>query len=96
VSQHMEALESANRIRLERSDFKRKILSGERSITDSFQAECCQTMTVMALLMAQRRWADRRAAKLLSMLGLSELKTVGGLTERQRRLVLDALARRSS
>ena len=42
-------------------------------------------MAVAELLMSQRRWGQTRCHKLLARLPLSEKKTVGSMTDRQRR-----------
>jgi hypothetical protein len=90
--QHMLALEQANRVRLARAALKRKIAAGERDAADVILA-CpweSQSMSVSELLMSQRRWGRTRCRKFLMSIGLSETKTVGSLTERQR-LTLAAL-----
>ena len=42
-------------------------------------------MTISDLLMSQRRWGHTRCRKLLMQVPVSENKTVGSMTERQRR-----------
>jgi len=41
-------------------------------------------MAVADLLMSQRRWGATRSRKIMALLPLSEHKTVGSLTNRQR------------
>ena len=41
-------------------------------------------MTVSELLMSQRRWGRTRCRKYLTAVPLSETKTVGSMTDRQR------------
>ncbi len=41
-------------------------------------------MTVSDLLTSQRRWGSTRCRKLLQSIPMSENKTVGSMTERQR------------
>jgi hypothetical protein len=41
-------------------------------------------MAVADLLMSQRRWGQNRSRKLLGRLPISEQKTVGSMTDRQR------------
>src|SRR5919201_6463253 len=84
--QHMLALERANRVRLARAALKRKVASGtidaaEIALTCPWEAE---SMSVSELLMSQRRWGRTRCRKFLFSIGLSETKTLGTLTERQR------------
>jgi hypothetical protein len=84
--QHMLALARANRVRLARAALKRKVASGaidasEIALTCPWEAE---SMSVSELLMSQRRWGRTRCRKFLFSIGLSETKTLGSLTERQR------------
>jgi len=44
-----------------------------------------ENMTISDLLMSQRRWGHTRCRKLLMQVPVSENKTVGSMTERQRR-----------
>jgi hypothetical protein len=48
-------------------------------------------MTVADVLMSQRRWGTTRCRKALSAVQISETKTVGSLTERQRRALVRRL-----
>lgn len=41
-------------------------------------------MAVADLLMSQRRWGHTRCRKFLSQIPMSEQKTIGSMTERQR------------
>lgn len=84
--QHLRALERANRVRLARAELKRRIAEGETSageviLTSPWEAE---SMAVGDVLMSQRRWGGTRCRKFLAMFQISETKTVGSLTERQR------------
>ena len=47
-------------------------------------------MTIADLLMSQRRWGSTRCRRLLATIPMSETKTVGSMTERQRRALADA------
>jgi hypothetical protein len=85
--QYMRALERANKVRLARADLKRRVATGEVGVAEVI-LECpweAQSMTVSDLLMSQRRWGESRCRKLLAMVPMSETKTVGSMTERQRR-----------
>jgi len=42
-------------------------------------------MAVADLLMSQRRWGQTRCRKFLAQIAMSEKKTVGSMTDRQRR-----------
>src|ERR671922_290666 len=84
--QHMLALERANRVRLARAALKRKIAAGEVDAAEVVLACPWETesMSIGELLMSQRRWGRTRCRKFLFSIGLSETKTLGTLTERQR------------
>ncbi len=91
--QHLRALARANEVRLARAELKRRIHDGELSVADIVldapgEAE---TMTVADLLTSQRRWGTTRCRKLLQAIPMSETKTVGAMTERQRVAVARAL-----
>ena len=48
-------------------------------------------MEVADLLMSQRRWGRTRCRKFLSAIPLAENKTIGSMTERQRRALAASL-----
>jgi hypothetical protein len=92
--QHMRALARANEVRLARAELKRRIAHGELAVaeivmTAPWEAE---SMTISDLLMSQRRWGSTRCRKLLQCVPMSENKTVGSMTERQRRALATLLA----
>jgi hypothetical protein len=85
--QHMRALERANQVRLARAELKRRVAGGEIDAAEVI-LECpweAESMAVADLLMSQRRWGQTRCRKFLAQLPMSEQKTVGSMTERQRR-----------
>jgi hypothetical protein len=49
-------------------------------------------MSVFQLLRSQRRWGPARCQQVLAAVELSENKTIGSLTERQRGLIVAVLA----
>jgi hypothetical protein len=82
----MRALERANAVRLARAELKRRVAIGEISAADvilraPWEAE---SMTVSDLLTSQRRWGHTRSRKFLQCIPMSENKTVGSMTDRQR------------
>ncbi len=87
--QHMQALQRANEVRLARAELKRKV--GEGLITVEEIIVTCPweaaSMTIAELLTSQRRWGRTRCTKFLKHIGMPEAKTVGSMTERQRRLL---------
>lgn len=87
--QRLRALEQANAIRLARAELKRRIADGDVSAAEII-LECpdaARKWTVSELLMAQRRWGSTRCRKFLERNGVSEIKAIGTLTERQRQLL---------
>jgi len=85
--QYMRALERANQVRLARADLKRRVAMGEIHVAQVI-AECpweAESMAVADLLMSQRRWGQTRCRKFLAQVPMSEKKTIGSMTERQRR-----------
>ena len=52
-------------------------------------------MAVADLLMSQRRWGHQRCRKLLGQIPVSETKTVGSLTERQRQALAEPARHRA-
>jgi hypothetical protein len=85
--QHMRALERANQVRLARAELKRRVASGEIGVAEVI-LDCpweADSMAVSDLLMSQRRWGQTRCRKFLAQIPMSEQKTVGSMTERQRR-----------
>ncbi|PTL56560.1 hypothetical protein [Paraconexibacter algicola] len=87
--QHLRALAKANEVRLARAELKRRVLAGELRAAEVI-LECsweAESMTVADLLMAQKRWGRTRCRTFLQRVPLSETKTIGSMTERQRRAV---------
>lgn len=92
--QHLRALQRANEVRLARAELKRRVAEGELTVAEvvlesPWEAE---SMAVADLLMSQRRWGRTRCRRFLAQVPLSETKTIGSLTERQRRAVALALS----
>jgi|GEM_PF-976024 len=99
-AQHLRALHRANEVRLARAGIKRQIARGELSVVDVIRsrAEVTQTMEIAELLTSQRRWGSTRARRFLAEVPMTESKTIGSMTERQRdtlACMLAALAPRS-
>ncbi len=92
--QHLRALSRANEVRLARAELKRRVGCGELSVGDVILGSPweAESMTVADLLMSQRRWGITRCRKLLGQIPVSETKTIGSLTDRQRRALALLLA----
>ncbi len=87
--QHLQALERANAVRLARAELKRRIAAGDISAADVILASRweAESMTVADLLASQRRWGQTRCRRFLQSIPMSESKTIGSMTDRQRRAV---------
>jgi hypothetical protein len=85
--QYMRALERANEVRLARAELKRRVAFGEINVAEVILHCPCEahSMAVAELLMSQRRWGQTRCRNTLAQLLMSDKKTVGSLTDRQRR-----------
>jgi hypothetical protein len=83
----MHALERANEVRLARADLKRSVRAGGIAVADVIVSSPweAQSMVIADLLMSQRRWGRTRCRKFLAGIPMSENKTIGSMTERQRR-----------
>jgi hypothetical protein len=92
--QHLQALRRANQVRLARAELKRRVAYGEITAGDVILESPWEagSMTVADLLMSQRRWGITRCRKVLAQIPVSETKTVGSLTDRQRRALAVLLA----
>ena len=91
--QYMRALERANQVRLARAELKRRVAMGDMSVAEVI-LECpweAQSMAVADLLMSQRRWGQTRCRKFLSQIPMSEKKTIGSMTDRQRQTLASML-----
>lgn len=86
AKQHLLALERANHIRTARAGLKRQLRAGQVKAAQVVlrHSRDTDTMTVTELLSSQRGWGPARSRKILLSVSLSEHKTLGSLTERQR------------
>ena len=91
--QHLRALSRANEVRLARASLKRRVAMGEITAGDVILESPWEagSMTVADLLMSQRRWGITRCRKVLGQIPVSETKTIGTLTDRQRRALATLL-----
>jgi hypothetical protein len=83
----MRALERANQVRLARAELKRRVAIGQIEVAEVI-LDCpweADSMAVADLLTSQRRWGQTRCRKFLAQVPMSEKKTVGSMTDRQRR-----------
>lgn len=86
VDQRREALVLANEVRFVRSAFKKRLKAGatDATLMISRTPELFASMKVLDLLAAQRGWGETKAHKFLARHRISDAKTLGGLSDRQR------------
>jgi hypothetical protein len=91
--QYLRALERANEVRLARAELKRNVAIDEIDVAEVI-LDCpweAHSMAVADLLISQRRWGQTRCRKFLAQIPMSEKKTVGSMTDRQRRALATML-----
>lgn len=93
LRQRREALEEANRIRSHRARLKRQVKNGAIAVPDILldPHEEIETMKVFDLMLAMPKVGRVKANKVLQRTRVSPSKTVGGLSERQRRELVSLL-----
>src|SRR5690242_9630175 len=86
LDQRMEALKRANDIRVKRAQLKKDLKLGRAQIEQILSAppEWVSTAKVFDMLMAVPKFGRVKAARFLNQCRISQSKTVGGLSERQR------------
>jgi hypothetical protein len=86
LDQRMEALARANEIRIRRAQLKRDLKAGIVSIIALLAdpPEWVMTAKVFDLLLAVPKCGRVKAGRYLTVCRISQSKTVGGLSERQR------------
>jgi hypothetical protein len=82
----MEALKRANDIRVRRAQLKKDLKTGAANIDDVLQnpPDYVSTAKVFDILMAVPKFGRVKAARFLNQCRISQSKTVGELSERQR------------
>ena len=91
--QRLEALNRANVIRIKRAEVKRDLKAGRVTIVDllldppAFMA----TAKIIDFLLATPKVGRVKANKIVQRCRISPSKTIGGLSERQRRELVDLL-----
>ncbi len=86
LDQRLEALRRANDIRVRRAQLKKDIKSGAARIEEILEARpgYVETAKVFDMLMSVPKFGKVKVTRLLNQCRISESKTVGGLSERQR------------
>jgi len=82
----MEALRRANDIRVRRAQLKRDLKDGRVSVDAILRSppDYVETAKVFDILMAVPKFGRVKAARFLNQCRISQSKTVGGLSDRQR------------
>ena len=82
----MEALKRANHIRVRRAKLKKDLKDGSASIEEVLMdpPDYVETAKVFDILMSVPKFGRVKAARFLNQCRISQSKTVGGLSERQR------------
>jgi len=90
-----QALQHANRVRRARSVLKARVADGQLSAAElilTCPSEIA-SMPVAQLLASQRGWGEARSRAFLAQVAVREDKSIGSLTERQRRTAASLLSR---
>lgn len=92
-AQHMRALRDANRTRLLHADVKWQVAAGRATASEIVHDPPLEAanLSIGDLLMAQHRWGQWRTRKFLSSIPMLETKTLGSMTDRQRREIASRL-----
>jgi hypothetical protein len=95
LSQRMEALRRANEIRTARAQLKKNLRTGDTTIRAIIAEppEYVMTAKVFDMLMAVPKCGKVKATRVLNSCRISQGKTMGGLSERQRNELLELLDR---
>jgi hypothetical protein len=95
LDQRMEALRRANEIRVRRARLKKDLKAGSVQIESILRKppEYVETAKVFDILMAVPKFGRVKAARFLNQCRISQSKTVGGLSDRQRAELVGLLRR---
>jgi hypothetical protein len=95
LDQRMEALRRANEIRVRRAQLKKDLKNGSAQIEQILRNPpgYVETAKVFDMLMAVPKFGRVKAARFLNQCRISQSKTVGGLSERQRAELVGLLRR---
>lgn len=87
LDQRSDALVKANKIRVERARWKQELKARRVSIQSLLQdpPACLESMKVIDLMLAMPYYGAARVNRILVQQRISAVKTVGGLSDRQRR-----------
>lgn len=91
----MEALKRANHIRVRRAQLKKDLKAGSVGIKEILREppEYVATAKVFDMLMALPKFGRVKASRYLNQARISQAKTVGGLSDRQRSELIELFSR---
>jgi hypothetical protein len=89
TQQRQQALAHANRIRHARAELKQRIAHGEVSAAEAILVHPREIdgMLVADVLTSQRHWGDMSCRRMLTAMRVHERKTIGSMSDRQRRVL---------
>ena len=95
LDQRMDALRRANDVRVRRAQLKKDLKDGKIRIQAILgnPPEYVETAKVVDILMAVPKFGRVKAARFLNTCRISQSKTVGGLSDRQRAELIDLFNR---
>jgi hypothetical protein len=95
LDQRMEALKRANGIRTQRARLKRDLKAGKVNIRTLLldPPEYVETAKVFDMLLAVPKYGRVKTNRILNQCRVSPSKTIGGLSERQRKELVTQLQR---
>lgn len=91
--QRLVALQLANSVRMDAAQVRKELQVGLLTVSEAFTDPRAGVMTVSAVLSAPRYRGPKRANLLCARLNLMPTRRVRDLTDRQKRAILEALAR---
>jgi hypothetical protein len=95
LDQRMDALKRANDVRVRRAQLKKDLKEGKARIEQILgnPPEYVETAKVIDILMAVPKFGRVKAARFLNACRISQSKTVGGLSDRQRTELIGLFSR---
>jgi hypothetical protein len=95
LDQRMDALRRANEIRVRRAQLKKDLKDGRVQVEEVLRRppDFVETAKVFDILMAVPKFGRVKAARFLNQCRISQSKTVGGLSERQRTELIGLFSR---
>ncbi len=93
LTQRLDALDRANKVRTQRAQVKRDLKAGRRSFHDLLMKppHCVETAKVFDMLLAVPKFGRVKTNKVLNQCRISPSKTIGGLSPRQRDEIVELL-----